>query len=148
MGLVRWFSTNWFEFLQSLGIIGGLFLSAHAARRDEQARRITNLNAIKQDYIQIWNKVIERPELGRVLERSADLREHPITAAERAFVKELIVHLDTVHRTMRIGMFVELEGLRKDVGGFFKSPIAMSIWQEFREVQDKEFVRFVEAAMR
>lgn len=144
MQILKWLSEQWFELFQTIGIVAGLFFSNYALRRDEQARRISSLNAIKQDYLEIWNKVYERPELVRVLNSSVDLDANPITTAEWLFIKLLVLHLDSVHRAIKAGLFVSVEGLQKDIEEFFKSPIPKVIWEKMKPLQDKEFVRFVE----
>jgi hypothetical protein len=148
MGLLIWISTRWFELLQTSGIIASLLFSAYAMRRDEQARQISNLAAFKQDYTQIWNRLYDRPELSRVLNRDVDLTRHPVSTAEWLFVKLLIVHLDSVHRAMRAGLFVPLEGLQVDIKDFFSAPIPKAVWHELRPLQDSQFVQFVERFTR
>lgn len=148
MGNMWWVAANWFELLQTAGIIASLLFSAYSMRRDEQGRRIGNLTAIKQDYIQIWNQLYTSPELARVLDKNADLGRNPVSTAEWLFVKMLIVHLDSVHRAMRTGLFVTLDGLEKDMRDFFASPIPKVVWRELRPFQDQQFVRFVEGIIR
>jgi hypothetical protein len=148
MGVFQWLGQNWFELLQTVGIIASLLFTAYAMRRDEKARQISNLSAIKQDYIAIWNTLYERPELARVLDRTVDLNRHPVSTAEWLFVKLLILHLDSVHRAIKAGLFVSVEGMQRDIEEFFKSPIPKAVWDKLRPLQDKEFVRFIETSMR
>lgn len=147
MSVFGWISAQWFELLQTAGIIASLVFAACSMRRDEQARRITNVSAIKQDYIQIWSQLYERPELARVLDKGADLAQQPISTAEWLFVKMLIVHLDSVHRAMKARLFVSIEGLHTDIQDFFGSPIPKAIWEQLKPLQDSEFVQFIETSM-
>jgi hypothetical protein len=148
MGVFQWIGHNWFELLQTAGISASLLFTAYAMRRDEKARQISNLSAIKQDYIAIWNTLYERPELARVLDRTVDLNRHPVSTGEWLFVKLLILHLDSVHRTIKAGLFVSVEGMQRDIEEFFKSPIPKAVREKLRPLQDKEFARFVEASMK
>jgi len=148
MRAVQWLGQNWFELLQTAGIGASLLFTAYSVRRDEKARQFSNLSAIKQDYIAIWNTLYERPELARVLDRTVDLNRHPASTAEWLFVKLLILHLDSVYRAIEAGLFVSVEGLQKDIEEFFKAPIPKAIWKKLRPLQDKEFVRFIEASMK
>jgi len=143
LGLV---SKNWFDLLQSLGIVASLLLAIHTSRRETRARQISNLNAMKQDYIQIWNVLYSRPELENIF-RSKQPVDRPISVAERLFVKMLIIHLDSAYRAMKAGLFVHLEGLQTDIRTFFAAPVPKKIWEELRALQDRQFVEFVEEVL-
>src|SRR5438034_661476 len=113
MEIWHWIGEHWFELLQTVGIISGFLFTCYTIRRDDRARRISNLIAVKQQYREIWTELYKRPQLFRVLKKNVDLHEQPISDEEWLFVKMLILHLDAVHRAMKAGMFVTLEGLRK-----------------------------------
>jgi len=147
MGAFQWIAERWFEFVQTGGIIAGLLFSAFTAWKDERARKISNLIELKKEHREIWREVYDRPELNRILKREVDLGVHPISGEEAVFVKSLILHLDTVHRAIKAGMFVKLEGLETDVRDFFSSPIPRAIWEKLKPLQDKDFVNFVEASL-
>ena len=135
---------HWFDVFQTTGVVGGLIFTAHTLRKDERARQISNLIAINQQYREIWKELYEKPTLSRVLKQTVDLDKTPVSDEERLFVKLLILHLDTVYRATKAGMFVKLEGLKTDVRGFFALPIPKGVWQVLRDFQDDEFVSFVE----
>jgi len=144
MGFWHWANENWFDLLQTVGVVGGLLFTAYSIRREESSRKITNLIAIKEQHREIWKELFDRPKLSRVLRGNVDLKRQPISDEEYLFVKLLILHLDTVHRAMKSGMFVKLEGLQKDIVEFFSSPIPKGVWEEMKPLQDEAFVRFVE----
>jgi hypothetical protein len=144
---LHWIGEHWFDLLQTVGIIGGLLFTAYTVRKDERARQIGNLIAIKQQNREIWKELYERPKLVRVLSKEVDLNREPISTEEWLFVKFLILHLDTVHRAMKAGMFVELEGLQKDIKDFFSSPIPRAIWEKLKWLQDDDFVKFVHGCL-
>lgn len=135
------------ELLQNLGIISSLLFTAYATLREEHARRIGNYIAIKEQHAEIWRQVYDRPALSRVLRRDSENAGSPISIEEEVFVKSLILHLGTVHRASKAGMFAKIEGLEKDIAGFFALPIPRAIWEKFKPLQDKEFVKFVESSM-
>ena len=145
---IQWIGEHWFDLLQTVGIVGGLLFTARTTLKDDQSRKIANLIAIKQQYREIWKELYDRPQLGRMLEKGVNLNTHPISTEESLFVKLLILHLDTVYRAMKAGMFVSLEGLQEDVREFFSSPIPRTIWSKMRPYQDKDFVRFIEWSLR
>ncbi len=145
MGIFSWFVQNWT--VESVGIIGGLFVSAYAAFKDERARRIGNLIAIKEENRKIWREAFEKPALFRVLKSDPDLKNGPISEEEFLFVKQLILHLDTVYRAMRAGMFVRLSGMRADIKGFLSLPIPYGVWEKLKPFQDANFVNFIETCL-
>jgi hypothetical protein len=147
MGTLSWVTEHWFDLLQTVGIVGGLVFTAYTTQKDERARKIGNLIAIASQNREIWKEVYDQPELSRVLARDVNLRKQPISEEEGLFVKLLILHLDTVYRAMRAGMFVNLQGLRKDIKEFFSWPIPKAIWEKIKPFQDEDFVRFVEASL-
>ena len=148
MQVSQWLAANWFDLLQTLGIVGGLLFTAYAIRKDEKGRKISNLIAMNQQHHEIWRELYERPELGRVLKEEADVNSAPVSDAERLFVNSLILQLSTVFSAMKEGMFVPLEGLKEDIKGFFSLPIPKNVWEKNRSLQNGEFVRFVESCLR
>lgn len=144
MAVTAWLAGNWFDLLQTVGIVGSLLFTAYTVRRDEKARKVGNLIAIKQEHREIWKDLYDNPELTRVLEKRVDLDKKPISDAESLFVRSLILHLSTVFRAMRENMFVPLEGLGGDIREFFSLPIPREVWKKYRRFQNGDFVRFVE----
>ena len=136
------------DLAQTVGIIGGLLFTAHAIRRDEKARAITNTIAINEQYSQIWHEFYERPELARILKRDVDLNQQPVSNDETLFVKTLLLHLDTVHRAMEAGLFIKIKGLQSDIRFFLSLPIPKAVWEKIKPFQDGEFVTFVENCLK
>ena len=100
MQVSQWLAANWFDLLQTLGIVVGLLFTAYAFRKDEKGRKIGNLIAINQQHHEIWRELYDRPDLARVLKKEADVNNAPITDAERLFVNSLILQLSIVHRAI------------------------------------------------
>ena len=138
---------HWFDLAQTVGIVGGLLFTAHAIRRDEKARTITNTIAVNEQYSHIWREFYERPELARILNKDVDLIKQPVSNDEALFVKTLLLHLDVVRRTMKAGIFVKIQGLQKDVRDFFTLPIPKTVWEKIKPFQDGDFVAFVESCL-
>jgi hypothetical protein len=148
MGFQNWIAEHYFDLLQSIGIIGGLLFTAYSIRKDERARRIGNSIAINEQYRQIWKELYERPQLSRALNKDVDLKKEPVSGQEELFVTMLILHLSTVFRAMKHGEFVKYEGLQKDVKEFFALPIPRMIWGKIASLQDADFIKFIEAALK
>jgi hypothetical protein len=144
MEVFAWIEEHWFELLQTAGIIGGLLFTAHTVRKDQKAREIGNVNVVKQHHKEIWQQLYERPQLVRILDRRPDLSRQPVTKEEELLINMLLLHLDSVWRAMEAGLFVEIEGLRRDVGEFLALPIPRAVWNRVKPFHNKSFVRFVE----
>ena len=145
MAISAWLAEHWFDLLQTAGIMGSLVFTGYAVRKDERARIIGNLIGIQDQYVRIWREMFERPQLGRVLKSDVNLKDEPMTDAEWLFVKMLILHLDTVRRATKAGMFVDLDGLQEDIRHFFGLPIPKAVWEKLKPFQDKQFITFIEA---
>ena len=148
MGASSWLARNWFELLQTVGILGGLVITAVTVRKDERARKITNSIAINEQHREIWKVLFIYPELSRVMVKDRNLEQEPASELEELFVKSLIVHLSTVFRAMKQNEFVRLEGLGRDARVFFSLPIARITWAKVREFHDRDFVGFVEDLLK
>ena len=148
MGASNWFTDHWLDLLQTIGIVGSLLFSAYTTRRAEKSRRISNLISINQEHRQIWKELYAHPELSRVTARDVDLKSSPVTDQEEVLVNSLIIHLDTVHRAMRSGLYVKIEGLQTDIRDFFSLPIPKAVWDRVKIFQDANFVKFLERALK
>ena len=68
---LHWIAEHWLDLLQSVGIVGGLWFTAYTIRKDERARKVTNMLTVAQHHREIWQQLYERPDLTRLLQ-SAD----------------------------------------------------------------------------
>jgi hypothetical protein len=147
MGVLPWVAKHWFELLQTVGIIGGLFFTAFTVRKDERARKISNSIAINEQHRQIWKELYVYPELSRVMVKERNLELEPASEREVLFINSLIVHLGTTYRAMKNDEFVKLEGLETDVKAFFSLPVPKLVWGKVHPFHDKDFVDFIEALL-
>jgi len=143
MAIWLWIAQNWFELLQTVGIIGGLVFTAFSVSKDDKSRKIANLIAIKQQHREIWRELFDRPRLMRVLKPDVDLNTEDVTDEEALFVKLLFLHLASVHRANQAGMFVEIQALDKDIREFVALPIPRAIWNRLKPFLDKDFIELV-----
>src|SRR5262245_46222019 len=135
-----WFTENWFTGLQSLGIIAGFILTCVTLRRDERSRRAANLFQLTASHRELWAQWWTRPVLRRIFSDAADLARDPVTDEEDLFVTFLILHLQSAHHAIVLGMLDLPEGLGADIRNFFSHPIPRAIWQKIRPLQDRAFV--------
>ncbi len=66
MGASHWIAENWFDLLLTVGIVGGMLFTAYIVRKDERARKISNVIALSQEYRDIWQELYYPPKLFRV----------------------------------------------------------------------------------
>ena len=138
-----WVTEHWFDLIQTVGIVAGLLFTAYAALREERATKIATLFAANEQYREIWQELFKNPRLSRVLRKEVNLNKESVSEEEALFVNLLILHLGTVYRAMRSGMFVKLEGLQRDIREFFSLPIPKTVWEKARPFQNKDFVQFI-----
>lgn len=145
MGFSRWVAENWFNFLQSFGIIAGLLLTTHSLRSETKTRRVDNLIALTESHRKVWTEFYRRPGLKRVLDERADVRKKKITREEEIFVNFIIFHVNCAFYAQKSGLVFKLEGLRRDISWLFSLPIPRMIWEKTKVLQNDDFVEFVEA---
>jgi hypothetical protein len=142
-----WLSQNWFDVLSAVGIIGGLLFTAHSLRSETETRRISNLLTLTRNHRELWSGLFRYPELGRVLDASADLSAEAITVAEHLYVNMAIQHLGSAYQALKSGLVIKPEGLSQDMRSFFSLPIPRMIWGETKALQNDDFVAFVEKCL-
>ena len=147
MELLRRIGEHWLDLVQTIGIVATILFSVQTSRRDKQERKLSNLIALKDQMRAIWKEASERKALSRINKPEVDLQAQPVSEDESIFVRDLILHLDTVHRSIKAGMFVDVEGLPRDVRVFFLNPIPRAVWEHYKQFQNNEFISFVEALM-
>lgn len=88
--------------------------------------------------------LIERPELGRVLDPEADIQTVPISLTERRFVQLVILHLNSVIEARRAKAVLPIERIEDDVRAFFQLPIPRRVWLGMRDLQNQTLIDIVE----
>jgi hypothetical protein len=145
--MAGWFTQSWMDLLQNVGILSTIGFTVYSLRREETSRRNANMLTVATRHHDIWKQLVERPELSRIRAERADLEANPLSDEEQVFITGLIVHLDTVYRSMKMKMVVPIEGLRKDVKNFFSRPVPKAAWEKLKPFQDGDFVKFVEQSL-
>jgi len=145
---LHWFVENWFSVLSSVGVIGGLFFTAHSIRSETKTRKISNLIAMTANHREVWKELLNRPELTRIVDPSVEVNLRSITAQEQAFVSMVVIHVSSVYEALKGELLIKQQGLRRDVGMFFSLPIPRVIWEKIKTLQNEDFVAFVEECRR
>ena len=145
--IFAWLHENWFLFLQSAGIVGGLLFTALSIRGGTNARKVSDLLNLTAQHRELWNEVYRRPELSRIFATAADLVAKPVSVAEERFLNEVIVHFNTGWHLARRKSLVPMAALKADVRSFFNLPIPRTVWRQTRGSREARFVRFVESCL-
>ena len=143
---IPWIDQNWFNLCQTVGIVGGLALSALAFRRDTRARILGDYLTLAAQHRELWSEAYRRPELARIFEAEVDLVANPMTLVEEEFLRLVIVHFNTGWIMARSGFAITLEVLALDARSFFDLPLPRLVWEVTRAERDPAFVHFLEAS--
>jgi hypothetical protein len=146
--LSSWVDGNWFNVIQTVGIIGSLWLATAAANRDARAKEIENLLSLSEHHRELWKAIPQRKDLGRVLQANVDVRLTPPTVAETEFLNLVFVHFQTGWWIARAGGMTTLKEMKADVRGFFSLPLPHAVWEKTKKMRNQRFVNFVERAMK
>jgi hypothetical protein len=146
--VLAWLESNWFPFLQTVGIVGGLVFTAVSIRQSTRARRASDLLALTEQHRDLWDKLYSFPGLERMFSPEADLIAKPISLTEARYLNEVIVHFQMGWQLASAGSLLTLDAMRADVRDFFKLPIPRSIWEQTKASRDQKFVKFVEASLK
>ena len=146
--LLPWLEANWFSFLQSVGIVGGLLFTAASVRRDTKARRINDMLKLKEEHRELWSELHRRSDLARITTTKVDLIGTPVTPVEEMFLNIAIVHFHTGWQMNKMGVVIARKGAEADIKWFFNLPIAHAVWEASKNYREPEFVKFVEKCLR
>lgn len=141
---MRWLAEHGKDTLETGGLVFGLFYTAASFNADAKERRISNLMELAASHRDLWQQMIEKPELARILLADVDLKKTAVSVVEERFVHLLITHLAVTYEALKNGVLPRLEGLQKDTREFIALPIPHQVWQWSRKYQQADFVKFVE----
>jgi len=146
--MAQWLSHHWFDILQTLGIVGGLLYSGLGFSLDRRMRRTELVLSLTDAHREIWESMIEQPELARVIDPNADAAAVPPSAAEARFVKLVLLHVCAVHRAILNRAYRGSPEMDEDVRQFLLLPIPRLVLAEFLPYQDREFRDYVASLHR
>lgn len=145
--MIPWLTANWFAFVQTAGVVGGLLMSATALRMDTRVRRTEVVLRLTEAHRDIWEKLVEQPSLARVLDPEASLREAPPSPAERRFVQLVILHLATVRQAVKERAYDASPGMDEDIRQFLALPIPRLVASAMLPYQAPDFQEYLHALM-
>ena len=147
-GFSSWIDSNWFNIIQTVGIMGSLLMTAAAANRDSKAREVENLLTLNGQHRELWSGLIHQTELQRILKSDADVLNIPVTAAEREFLNLVFVHFQTGWTIAKSGALITLEEMKSDVREFFSLPLPRAVWEKTKSFRNRQFVKFIQVALK
>jgi hypothetical protein len=134
----------WLEILNAAGIVGGLLFTGLGFWHDQRMRRTEVILSLTESHREIWERMIEQPELARVLDPAADTVALPPTAAESRFVKLVLLHVSASLHAVRNGTYHGSSEMDEDVRSFLSLPIPRVVLEEFLPYQDEAFRHYVD----
>lgn len=135
---------NALPFLESAGIIGGLFFTGWSLWIDAKVRRVQNLLTLTANHRDIWSELYRNPLLKRVIDPNANLEKQPITIQEHLFTRSLLLHLSASFQASKVGMFSNPQNLHRDIRSFLRQPIPREVWSQTKANHDSDYVEFVD----
>lgn len=133
--------------LEPIAIVAGLAFSSWTAWRLACVNQVSTLVAITKSHRELWGRLYERPDLARVTDPRATLKEKPVSLEERLFVLLLILHAYSVFEAGRLRVLRRPPRQDEDLAAVFSSPVARVVWDEVREYQDPRFRAYLDSLL-
>ena len=144
---VPWLQQDWFNLIQTLGIVWSLALTAAALHRETRARKLGHYLNLVAHHRELWSETHRRLDLTRIFQAEVDLVAAPMTVAEQEFLNLAIEHFTTGWLVAKDTPFLSRKMLAADAATFFASPLPRTAWKQTKHARDPEFVRFIEDAL-
>lgn len=148
MAIADWLGSNWFEVLEGIGIVSGLFFSSYAVRESKRVNRTHLHHEFVRAHREIWNRLSSQADTKGLSDPSRDLATQPRTDVETQAVRELLLHLRAYFRADREGTLLLPERAADDIREFLSYPLMREAWDELKPYHDREFVEFIDEALR
>ena len=142
-----WVDREWFTLVQSIGIIGGLWMTTATLRGNSRSRRISDSLVLSQQHRDLWKEVHRRSDLQRLFAKEVDLVAQPIAIAEEEYLNLVIVHFQTTWMIAKEGSRDGLDALASDTRAFFSLPIPRRVWERTKGERPSRFVKFIDASL-
>lgn len=143
-----WLKEYWFDLVQTLGIVGGLWFTGAAFCREVRARKMADYLTLVGHHRELWIDAHRRPELARMFTLEVDLVAAPISVMEEEFLNLVIVHFSTGWLMAQQDGLVDKALLKADARAFFSLPIPRVVWERTTHFRDPKFVEFIATALR
>ena len=145
--LIPWLQQDWFDLIQTLGIVCSTALTGAALHRETRARKLGHDLTLVAHHRELWSETHRRPDLGRIFQADVDLVAAPMTTAEDEFLNLVIEHFTTGWLIAKDTPFLTRKVLAADAGTFFARPLPRMAWNQTKHARDPQFVHFIEDAL-
>ncbi len=145
--MLPWLAENWLEVVQTAAVLSGLAVAVSTLKLDVGVRKTEFVLKMNEAHRNIWDKLIDRPELSRVLDPAADIVSSPATVQESRFVQSAILHIATVLQAVAEGAYDPGPGMDEDIREFLALPIPRSIAESILPFQSEGFQAYLRARM-
>lgn len=139
-----WLQANWFNFVQSVGIISSLLATVYTLTRDARSRKVSNYISLIEYHRDIWQLTFDKPELNRVHQRDPELFTVPFTPDEKQFLTFVFLHISCSFELQKTNRMIKIEMIEYDIAEFAKGPLVRRFWEENKRYYNDDFVRFVD----
>ena len=146
--LQTWLNQNWFNVIQTLGIIATGLLAILTLSRETRARRFGDYLVVVNQHRELWREAYCRSELARVFQPDVDLIAAPVSVAEEEYLNLVIDHFHTGWLLARERVILRTEVLAADACHFFTLPLPRQVWESTLQGRDPKFVQFIKEALR
>ena len=144
--VIPWLQQDWFDLIQTLGIVCSIALTAIALHRETRARKLGHYLTLVAHHRELWTETHRRPDLARIFQEEVDLIAAPMTIAEQEFLNLAIEHFTTGWLVAKDTRFLNRKVLAADARTFFARPLPRAAWKQTKQARDPRFVRFIEDA--
>lgn len=141
MGFV---ADNWFDLLQSAGIVASMVFSAFAIREQTRQAKATNIFLITQHHRELWTSMLDHVDLQRIFDKAADTIATPVTERERTFTNMVFLHSAACLHAIDTGVLSPVHGMEADIRDILSYPVPREVWKQVGRFHDKEFASFVD----
>ena len=142
-----WLDQDWFNLVQTVGIVASSLLATVTLRRETRARRLGDYLTVIQQHRELWSEAHRRPDLARLFQPEMDLIAAPMTVAEGEYLNLVIDHFHTGWLLVNDRVVLKAQVLAADARAFFSLPLPRRVWEATRHQRDPQFVRFIEEAL-
>jgi hypothetical protein len=140
-GFWEWLIIDWFNLVQSFCLVGGFIFAS-------KAWRLQFLVGVTEKHRNLWEKMMNDPNVQRIFTAQVNLSEKPITQAEKVALDMILIHYETGWETARFLDRERLKPLANDIGRFFRLPLVHHTWDKTKDCHSRNFVRFVDQAIK
>jgi hypothetical protein len=142
--IVAWLHQNWFQLVQTVGIISSLVYAGRNLRVTLRAQQVDNLFRLTNAQRELYSRLFDKEELRRVFDSDVNLDQNPITYEERLFLTQAILHFSLAKRASDHDAVLPMDGLERDAKSFFNLPLTKKVWNEIKAVQNSDLVEMVD----